>query len=175
MGIDFGGLDITYIAGESLATHQYRFVHLENDTQVTMLDSASEWAVGILQNAPASGEAAVVRVTGTSKLVMNGAVSVGDKIRTEYVGAADNGKGQKSVSTEDELRGICILAAGAEDDVGAVLLVNSQWPLIASHSPSASVSPSASTSPSASVSPSGSASRSASASVSPSSSASPSS
>jgi len=174
MGIDFGGLDITYIAGESLATHQYRFVHLENDTQVTLLDNGTELALGILQNAPASGEAAVVRVTGTSKLIMNGAVAVGDKIKPEYVSAADNGKGEKSVSTEDEIRGVCIQAAGAEDDVGAVLLVHTQYPLIASHSPSASVSPSASTSPSASVSPSTSISPSgsASASVSPSSSAS---
>lgn len=158
MAIDFGGLDITYIAGESLANYQYRFVHLENDTQVTLLDSGSEWAVGILQNAPAAGEAAVVRVTGTSKLVMNGAVAVGDKIKTEYVSATDNGKGEKSVSSEDQLRGICIMAAGAEDDVGGVLLVNSQVPLIASHSPSASVSPSSSRSPSSSLSPSSSAS-----------------
>lgn len=170
MAIDFGGLDITYSAGESLATHQYRFVHLENDTQVTMLDSGTEWAVGILQNAPASGEAAVVRVTGTSKLVMNQAVAVGDKIKTEYVGAADNGKGDKSVSSEDYIQGVCIMAAGAEDDVGGVLLVNTQWPLIASHSPSASVSPSASTSPSSSISPS--TSRSPSTSISPSVSAS---
>lgn len=158
MGIDHGGLDITYVAGESLATHQYRFVHLETDTTVTMLDNGTELAVGILQNAPASGEAAVVRVTGTSRLIMNGAVAVGDKIKTEYVGAADNGKGAKSVSTEDEIHGVCIQAAGAEDDVGAVLLVHTQWPLIASHSPSASVSPSASTSPSSSLSPSSSAS-----------------
>jgi hypothetical protein len=163
MAIDFGGLDISYIAGESLATHQFRFVHLENDTQVTLLDSGSEWPIGILQNAPASGEAAVVRVTGTSKLVVNQAVAVGDKIETEYVGVTDNGKGSKAVDTEDFVRAIVIQAAGAEDDVAGVLLCNTQIPLIASHSPSASPSPSSS------------ASRSASASISPSSSASPSS
>ena len=196
MAIDHSGLDVSYIAGEDLSSHQFHFVHLENDTQVTLMDNATEFPIGILQNTPASGEAAVVRVTGTSYLKMNGAVAVGAKVKHEYLSGSDCGKGQSTDITKDFYRGICIMAAGAEDDIGAVLLVYDNIPVVASQSPSlsasrsasrsasssasASLSPSvsasrsASQSASASVSPSVSASRSASASVSPSSSASPS-
>jgi hypothetical protein len=122
MAIDFGGRDITLIAGEDLSSHQYRFVHQENDTQATLLDSTSEFPIGVLQNAPASGENAVIRVTGTSKLVMNDAVAVGAALKAEYVGATDNGKGDAADTDMDFVRGHCIMASGAEDDVGAVLL-----------------------------------------------------
>jgi hypothetical protein len=173
--MEHGGLDVTFIAGESLASYQFRFVHLENDTQVTLLDSASEFPFGILQNAPASGEAAVVRIEGTSNLVMNAARSVGDKIRAEYLSATDNGKGELAYSKDDLVRGIVIQASGAEDDVGAVLLTCAEYPVIGSVSPSASVSPSSSASASLSPSSSASASTSPSASRSPSASISPSS
>lgn len=122
MAIDFGGRDITLTAAEDLSSYQYRFVHQETDSTATLLDSTSEFPIGILQNAPASGEAAVIRIEGTSKLVMNDAVAVGAKIKAEYVGAADNGKGDAADTDLDIVRGICIQATGAEDDVGGVLL-----------------------------------------------------
>ncbi|MBU2051219.1 MAG: hypothetical protein KKH61_19905, partial [Gammaproteobacteria bacterium] len=62
MAIEYGGRDITLIAGEDLSSYQYHFVHQENDTQATLLDSATEFPIGVLQNAPAEGEAAVIRV-----------------------------------------------------------------------------------------------------------------
>jgi len=123
MAIEYSGLDISFLADtESLATHQYRFVHLADDNTVDLLDSATEYPIGILQNAPALGEVAVVRVAGVSKLVMNDAVAVGTKVKAEYVGAADNGKGDAADTAKDNVRGICVMASGAEDDVGAVLL-----------------------------------------------------
>ncbi|MCU0294090.1 MAG: hypothetical protein MUF10_19250 [Thermoanaerobaculaceae bacterium] len=183
MAVSHGGLDIGYIAGEDLSSHQFHFVHLENDTQVTLMDNGTEFPIGILQNAPTSGEVAVVRVSGTSYLKMNAAVAVGAKVKHEYVSASDCGKGQSTDVTKEFYRGICIMASGAEDDIGAVLLVYDNIPVVASQSPSLSASMSASrsasSSASASVSPSVSASRSASqsasASVSPSASISPSS
>lgn len=122
MAIEYTGLDISFTAGESLAAMQYRFVHQADDNSVDMLDSGTEFPVGILQNAPASGEIAVVRVAGTSKLVMNDAVAVGTLVKAEYVGASDNGKGDAADTEGDIARGVCIVASGAEDDVGAVLL-----------------------------------------------------
>ena len=120
--MEYTGLDITWLAGEDLSSYQFRFVHLADDNTVDLLDSAAEFPVGILQNAPASGEPAVVRVLGTSKLVMNAAVSVGAALKCEYVGAADNGKGDAADTDLDTVRAYCIQATGAEDDVGAVLL-----------------------------------------------------
>jgi hypothetical protein len=116
------GLDVSFKAAEDLSGHKYRFVHLKDDDEVDLLDSGTEYPIGILQNAPASGEAAVVRVTGISKLVMNDAVAVGAKLKAEYVGATDNGKGDAADTDGDLCRAICVMAAGAEDDVGTVLL-----------------------------------------------------
>jgi hypothetical protein len=116
------GLDMAWKAGESLASYQYHFVHLADDTTVDLMDSATEYPVGILQNAPADGETAVVRVDGISKLVMNDAIAVGLKIKAEYVGAADNGKGDAGDTDYDNVRAISLTASGAEDDVITVLL-----------------------------------------------------
>lgn len=122
MAIEYGGLDLSFTAAEDLSAMQYRFVHLATNSTIDMVDSGTEYPVGILQNAPEDGEVGVVRVTGTSKLVMNDAVAVGAKVKCEYVGASDNGKGDAADTDGDICRGVCIYAAGAEDDVGAVLL-----------------------------------------------------
>lgn len=122
MAIEYSGLDITFTAAEDLSAMQYRFVHQASDTTVDMVDSGTEKVVGILQNAPESGEEAVVRITGTSKLVMNDAMAVGALLKCEYVGASDNGKGDAADTDHDNVRAMCILASGAEDDVGAVIL-----------------------------------------------------
>lgn len=122
MSKEYDGRDISFLAGEDLSAMQYRFVHQAADESVDMLDSAAEWPVGILQNAPESGEVAVVRVDGTSKLVMNAAVSVGTLLKAEYVAADDNGKGDAVDTNGDNIRAFCIKASGAEDDVGAVVL-----------------------------------------------------
>ena len=122
MATEFEGLDISFVAGEDLSNHQYRFVHQADDDTVDLLDSTSEFPVGVLQNAPASGEIAVVRVSGISKLVMNDAVAVGTLLKAEYVDASDNGKGDAADTEGDIIRGVCVQASGAEDDVGAVLL-----------------------------------------------------
>jgi len=122
MTVAYSGMDISFIAAEDLSSHQFMFVHQATDTTVDLMDGATEYPVGILQNAPESGEVAVVRITGTSKLVMNDAVAVGALLKAEYVGATDNGKGDAADTDYDLVRGICIKASGAEDDVGAVLL-----------------------------------------------------
>lgn len=122
MAVEYTGVDVSFLAAEDLSAMQYRFVHQASDKTVDMVDSGTEYPVGILQNAPESGEVAVVRISGTSKLVMNDAVAVGAKVKCEYIGAADNGKGDAADTDGDLCRGVCILASGAEDDVGAVLL-----------------------------------------------------
>lgn len=154
MTIQYTGKDITMTAAEDLSSYQYRFVHQASDTTVDLLDSGSEFPLGVLQNAPESGELAVVRISGTSKLVMNGAVTIGTLLKAEYVGAADNGKGDKADTDKDVMRGVCIKATGAEDDVGGILLTVDKISIVSSPSASVSSSPSASVSASVSSSPS---------------------
>lgn len=124
MAYEGPGIDMSWLAAEDLSGYQYRFVHLASDTTVDLLDAGGEYPIGILQNAPASGEVAVVRLMGVSKLIMNLAVAVGVKIKAEYVGAADNGKGDAADTDYDNVRAISLTAAGAEDDIISVLLVS---------------------------------------------------
>lgn len=122
MTVEYSGLDISMVAAEDLSAHQFCFVHQATDTTVDLLDSGAELPLGILQNAPEDGETAVVRIEGTSKLVMNAAVAVATYVKAEYVGAADNGKGDAADSDRDVVSGQVIKASGAEDDVGAVII-----------------------------------------------------
>ena len=116
-------LDLSYSAAEELSSDQYRFVVL-GSTGVRRPDSEAEVVLGILQNDPASGEVAVVRLAGTSKLRMNAAAAIGTFVRPEYVSATDAGKGRASSSGFTEyVRGLVLEASGAEDDVASVLLV----------------------------------------------------
>ena len=122
MAYEATGIDISFDAGEDLSNYQYHFIHQADDDTVDLLDGGTEFPVGILQNAPASGEVAVVRVGGVSKLKMNDAIAVGALIKAEYVGAADNGKGDAADTDYDTVRAVALTAAGAEDDVISVLL-----------------------------------------------------
>ena len=154
MSIEFSGEDITRLAAEDLSAMQYRYVTQASDTTVRMLNNAYELPLGILQNAPENGEAAVVRITGTSKLVMNAALAVSTWVKAEYVGAADNGKGEVADKGNDPTFGQVCIASGAENDVGAVILMRDSASLAASASASPSASVSASPSASVSASPS---------------------
>jgi hypothetical protein len=116
-------LDLTFPAAEDLSSDQYKFVVLNSSGQVRRPDSASEVAIGILQNAPLSGEAAVVRVVGQSKYQANGVIGIGTFIGPEYVSATDAGKGRDNAGALAYARAVAVEATGAEDDLGSCLLL----------------------------------------------------
>lgn len=119
-------LDKSYVAAEDLSNDQYRYVVLTSTGTVRRPDSSTEHAEGILQNAPAYGEAAVVRLIGESKLQVNAAYAIGTFLKPEYVSAADAGKG----TTGDKYaRAKVVEASGAEDDLVTVRLID-EAPLI---------------------------------------------
>lgn len=152
MAVEYSGLDIPLIAAEDLSGKQYHFVHQGSDTTVDMLDSTAELALGILQNAPESGEVGVIRIEGTSKLVFNDAIIRGRPIKAEYVSASDNGKGQFANNDKDIVRANLLSAPSAEDNVGAVLLCGPIKGSISSSSLSSSSSSNSSSSNSSSSS-----------------------
>ena len=116
-------LDISFEAAEDLSNDQYRFVTLDiTSEKIRRPDSDGEYSLGILQNAPAAGEAAVVRLIGISKLQVNAALDVGTFVKPEYVDAADAGKGADAGG--NYARGKLIEASGAEDDLVSCLLVD---------------------------------------------------
>jgi hypothetical protein len=117
-------LDLSFEAAEDLTNDQYRFVVLTSAGKVRRPDSETEVALGILQNAPASGEAAVVRIAGVSKLQANDALGVGTFVMAEYVSATDAGKGKSSSGAPAYTRAVVIEASAAEDDLAGVLLTS---------------------------------------------------
>ncbi len=116
-----GILDLSFPAIESLVDDQYKFVVLTS-TGVRRPDNETEALLGILQNAPASGEAAAVRILGVSKLQMNDAIAVNAFVKAEYVSAVDAGKGKTAAAALAYSRALVIESAASEDDLCSVLL-----------------------------------------------------
>lgn len=115
-------MDVSYLAAEDLSSDQYRFVVLTSSGTVRRPDSATEVALGVLQNDPASGGVAVVRIQGISKLRAGKSLAVGTFVAPEYVSATDAGKATRAVAGAPYARGLVLEAAGAEDDLASVLL-----------------------------------------------------
>lgn len=118
-------LDVSFVAAEDLSSDQYRVVVLTS-TGVRRPNSATEQPIGILQNKPASGNPASVRLIGCggiSKIQASVALAINDRVALEYVSAADAGKAQVAVNTQYPV-GIITEAADAEDDLASVLLIN---------------------------------------------------
>ena len=113
-----GALDITFICGaSSLATHQYKFVTLYTDGTL-ILGGTGGVLIGILQNTPAIGEAARVRVLGTSKLVMSAACDELAQLKSV------TGAGVTVTTAKDWVGAIALEAATAANDIIEVLIVH---------------------------------------------------
>lgn len=81
------GVDITRLAGADLSSSQYHFVKLDTNGEV-VLSGAGEDAIGVLQNKPADGQAATVRVGGLSKVVAGAAITAGARVASDASGKA---------------------------------------------------------------------------------------
>lgn len=114
----------SFEAAEDLSDYQFHFVVLNTSGKVRLPDAEDEVAIGILQNAPESGEAAEIMIIGKSKLVANAALAIGKFVKPEYVGAADAGKADDAGTWWDAARGMVVEASGAEDDLCSIWLTN---------------------------------------------------
>ena len=124
MSTEIKVLDISKEADEDLSNDQYRIVVLDaTSLKVRRPDAATDIPLGVLQNAPLIGEAAVVRPLGggISKIQLGATLAAGVIIGMEYVSAADAGKAQAAVVTQYPVG--TLLLGGVEDDLGEALLV----------------------------------------------------
>ena len=78
----------TFIAGESLTDHQFKFVTLEADGQVDKADAIGENCIGVLLNEPAAAAAAPVVLTGKVMVEAGDAITAGDEVCTNAAGEA---------------------------------------------------------------------------------------
>ena len=81
---------VTLVAGADLSALQYRFVKLDSSWQAVKFAANTDLHIGVLQNAPTSGQEAEVLVVGGTKLVAGEAVAEGAVLSTTSVGKADS-------------------------------------------------------------------------------------
>src|SRR5574343_298394 len=124
MAIENPILVISFKAAEDLRNYQYCAVTqlaMTNGT-VGLMNAATDPIVGILQNAPNTGEVAQVMVAGISKMVANALIAVGVLVKAEYNSTSDCGKADAADTSTDKIVGTTVFASGAEDDLCSVLL-----------------------------------------------------
>ena len=111
---------ISLVAGEDLSAKQYHFVRISDAGTCINVTADSTNPVGVLQNAPASGEAAQVLVAGVTKLECNAAVAnAGSELACNFTTSASNaetGRAQAAVVGQ-HIAARNLTAAGAQGDI----------------------------------------------------------
>jgi hypothetical protein len=79
-------VDLLLEAAADLSSSQFLFVEMNSSGDVTACNAAGEDAVGVLQNAPANGAIAIVRVHGTSRVIGSAAINPGVLLATTNAG-----------------------------------------------------------------------------------------
>jgi hypothetical protein len=121
MATDNSILIRSFEAAEDLSNDQYRIVVLDTGKVRRPDHATTDLPLGVLQNAPASGEAASVMLMGISKIQLGETVAANEWIKLEYVSATDAGKGLDADGALDVALGRC-LVGGDEDELGEILL-----------------------------------------------------
>ena len=79
---------VTLVAGADLSAKQYTFVKLDSSGQAVAAAAATDLPIGVLQNAPTSGQEAEVLVIGGTKIVASAAIAEGAQVGTTSAGKA---------------------------------------------------------------------------------------
>lgn len=119
-----GNVDLALTAGADLSSSQFLCVKLSAANTVTVVDGAGGDAVGVLQNAPANGAVAIVRVAGITQVIASTSVSAAARVASTNAGktkAAVVGTVSGSNTTGSYTLGTA-LTAGTADAVHRVLL-----------------------------------------------------
>jgi len=82
-------LKTSAVAGADLSAKQYYFVKLSADNTVVVCTAATDLPFGVLQNTPASGDAAEICVVGETKVSGDADLDFGQLIGTSGDGQAD--------------------------------------------------------------------------------------
>lgn len=120
------GIDITFLTGVDLntTTADWQPVRINSSTSVALANSTTFKAIGILQNRPpaGTGAAAVVRVSGVSKITMNDTCTAGDFIVTGDGGAVRGTGLSITAATSRFIIGRALTSSGATATVIDLLI-----------------------------------------------------
>lgn len=117
--------DHSFKAENDLSAKQYYIVEYSGVDQVDVCDAAADRGIGVLQNEPAAGQAAKVRLMGISMVVSDGsgtAIAAGD-----HVGPGATGKAVKKATADYSVIGIAMDASSADGTVIRVLMIPISW------------------------------------------------
>lgn len=118
-------VDLSFATAADLSTHQYKIVELTAENTVNLVNSAADKPLGVLQNKPKSGEQAIVRMLGVSKVKVNAAgLTAGDNVGTDAVGRAI-----AKTADKDYVIGRCLTTAAATADLLATVTVQTLMPV----------------------------------------------
>lgn len=112
--LDIPGL----LAGANMTTSQFLAVKLAStDGEVVVVNATTDVAIGILQNNPADGDVAEVRILGVSKMKM--AVTV---VQGDVLGWNTTGQGTSRANAGSRAFGIVVEDSTDAGDISTVLL-----------------------------------------------------
>lgn len=117
------GITITLEAAADLSSNQYNFVKLDANGKavICVADAAGTIPIGVLQNAPTSGQAATVLVVGISKIEAGVAMDEGVAIScSDGSSAADDGQAVLA-DASDIVCGQTITAGAADEYITAAI------------------------------------------------------
>jgi len=113
----------TFKAGTDLSSSQYCFVKLDStQNQVVLATAGTDKIIGVLQNAPVSGDVATVGLlagSGTYKVRASTSIAL-----NAYVTATTAGKAVTTTTAGHVVAGIALQAATAENDYIEVMPTN---------------------------------------------------
>lgn len=116
------GIDISYIAASDLSAKRFYFVKLTTTAgKVDVCAGTTDFPIGILQNNPVSGKAALVRIFGISQVSADAVLAAGD-----VVGTSADGQAAVYVAGTDTtkyLKGVVTKAATLVDQIAEILLI----------------------------------------------------
>lgn len=113
-------IDISLISVGDLSAKQYRFVKMDTAGKVALCSATTDRPIGIVQNDPTAGQAAIVRISGHSKVEADASIALGD-----VLGTSVDGQAATYVAGTDTTKygmGFCTKAAGAAASVAEMIL-----------------------------------------------------
>lgn len=112
-------LDISFPSTNDLSTTGQYYIAKKDSTEgAVVLATDSLVAMGIIQNKPKAGEAALVRVAGTSKVIAGGTVHYGDWVTSDA-----NGKAIATTTNKNRVIGMA-LAEAVTGDIFEIMLTH---------------------------------------------------
>ena len=118
MGNQINDLSITLEAGADLSTKQYSFVSVNSSGQVISPAATGNKVIGVLLNAPASGEPAVVQVQGVAPVMAGATITTGAEVEALIT------TGKATTLASGKAAGVVIEAGtNTSGDIISILLV----------------------------------------------------